>query len=118
MGVTLTSDQARSGLLSICHSGVAKKAPIVVYNILSDIRDSTESRKVIMITKEAKTSVIQTEIPEGLLAQAQDLVAAGWFRNIDDLMLAALRRFLESHRGELMEEFIHQDVEWGLKGDE
>jgi Arc/MetJ-type ribon-helix-helix transcriptional regulator len=59
-------------------------------------------------TKEAKTIVVQTEIPEGLLTQAQDLVSAGWFRNLDELMLDALRRFLESHRGELMEEFIRQ----------
>ena len=71
-----------------------------------------------MTTKEAKTTTIQTEIPNGLLTQAQDLVAAGWFRNLDELMLDALRRFLESHRDELMEEFIRQDVEWGLTGSE
>lgn len=68
--------------------------------------------------KEAKTTVVQTEIPDGLLTQAQDLVEAGWFRNLDELMLDALRRFLESHRDELMEEFIRQDVEWGLTGNE
>lgn len=72
----------------------------------------------IMTTKEMQTKTIQTEIPIGLLTQAQDLVAAGWFRNLDDLMLDALRRFLESHRGELMEEFIRQDIEWGLTGNE
>ena len=69
------------------------------------------------------------EIPLGLLTQAEDLVVAGskwvmpvveadWLRNLDDLVLAALRRFLESHRGELMEDFIRQDVEWGLTGNE
>jgi hypothetical protein len=71
-----------------------------------------------MTAKEAKTTTIQTEIPNDLLTQAQDLVEAGWFRNLDELMLDALRRFLESHRGELMEEFIRQDVEWGLTGNE
>jgi Arc/MetJ-type ribon-helix-helix transcriptional regulator len=71
-----------------------------------------------MTTKETKTTIVRTEIPEGLLTQAQDLVSAGWFRNLDELMLDALRRFVESHRGELMEEFIRQDVEWGLYGDE
>lgn len=64
-----------------------------------------------MTTKEKQTKTVRTEIPVGLLTQAQDLVEAGWFRNLDDLMLNALRRFLESHRGELMEEFIRQDVE-------
>ena len=65
----------------------------------------------------AQTTVIQTEIPISLVAQAQKLVDAGWFRDIDDLFLNALRRFLESHRENLLEEFIRQDVEWGLSGD-
>lgn len=65
-----------------------------------------------------KTATVQTEVPLGLLAEAQKLVEAGWFRNLDEVVLDALRRFLESHRAELMEEFIRQDVEWGLYGDE
>jgi len=66
----------------------------------------------------AQTPVIQTEIPINLVAQAQKLLDAGWFRDIDDLFLDALRRFLESHRENLLEEFIRQDVEWGLTGDD
>ena len=68
--------------------------------------------------KKAQTTVIQTEIPIGLITQAQKLVDAGWFRDIDDLMLDALRRFLDSHREDLLEAFIRQDVEWGLTGDD
>ena len=71
-----------------------------------------------MATKEMPTKMIQTEVPIGLLTQAEDLVEAGWFRNLGDLVLDALRRFLESHRGELIEGFIRQDVEWGLPGNE
>lgn len=67
---------------------------------------------------DVQTNTIQTEIPVGLLTQAQKLVEAGWFRSLDEVLLDALRRFLESHRVELMEEFIRQDVEWGLHGDE
>jgi len=67
---------------------------------------------------EIQTTVIQTEMPTGLLNAAQELIEAGWFRSLDEIMIDALRRFLESHRSELMEEFIRQDVEWGLKGDE
>ena len=66
----------------------------------------------------AQTTVIQTEIPISLVTQAQKLVDAGWFRDIDDLFLDALRRFLESHGDKLLEEFIRQDVEWGLAGDD
>ncbi len=65
-----------------------------------------------------QTTTIQTEVPIGLFTEAQNLVEAGWFRSLDDIILDALRRFLESHRVELMEEFIRQDVEWGLYGDE
>jgi hypothetical protein len=39
-----------------------------------------------------------------------------WFRSLDDIIIDALRRFLEAHRSELMEEFIRQDVDWGLSG--
>ena len=66
----------------------------------------------------AQTTLIQTEIPISLITQAQKLVDAGWFRDIDDLFSDALRRFLESHREDLLEEFIRQDVEWGLIGDD
>jgi len=31
---------------------------------------------------------------------------------------STLRRFVESHRTELMERFIREDVAWGLHGDE
>ena len=65
-----------------------------------------------------QTTLIQTEIPKSLVSQAQKLVDAGWFRDIDDLFLDALRRFIESHRENLMEEFIREDVEWGLIGDD
>lgn len=66
---------------------------------------------------EGNTTNVRTEIPDVLLTQAKDLVAAGWFSNLNDLMVDTLRRFLESHQADLMEEFIHQDVEWGLYGD-
>ena len=67
---------------------------------------------------ETQTATIQTDVPVGLLAEMQMLVDAGWFRDLDDLMLDALRRFVESRRAELMERFIREDVEWGLHGDE
>jgi hypothetical protein len=65
-----------------------------------------------------QTTMIQTEIPTALLSQAQGLVDSGWFRSLDEVMLDALRRFLASHRTELMEHFIRQDVEWGLRGNQ
>ena len=66
----------------------------------------------------AQTEMIQTEIPVALLAQVEDLVNQGWFRSFDDVLLDALHRYLESHHADLMEAFIHQDVVWGLIGDD
>ena len=61
---------------------------------------------------------VQTEIPEELYKKAESLVREGWFRDEGELLCEALRRFLDSHRPELMEKFVHDDVEWGLRGDE
>lgn len=44
------------------------------------------------------------------------LIREGWFPNADALIAEALRRFLDTHRTELMERFVREDVEWGLHG--
>lgn len=71
-----------------------------------------------MVTNEGRIIVVQTEILALLLNQAQGLVAAGRFHSLDELIEEALRRFLESHQDKIVEGFIRQDVEWGLRGDE
>lgn len=67
---------------------------------------------------QAETTTIQAEIPAQMLAEIEAHVKAGWFRDMNDLFLEALRRYLESHRPELTERFIRQDIEWGLHGRE
>ncbi len=62
------------------------------------------------------TASVATEIPLRLFGEMRSLVDSGWFRDLDELILEALRRYVESHRGELMEDFIREDVEWGLRG--
>jgi Arc/MetJ-type ribon-helix-helix transcriptional regulator len=61
---------------------------------------------------------IQMTLPPQLYQQIRTLVAEGWFRDESDLLFEALRRFLDVRRPELMEEFIREDVEWGLYGEE
>jgi Arc/MetJ-type ribon-helix-helix transcriptional regulator len=68
-----------------------------------------------MATNETTTTV-QAQIPAGLLAQMEALVEAGWFTDLNDLLLDALRHYLESRRPELIERFTQADVEWGLHG--
>jgi Arc/MetJ-type ribon-helix-helix transcriptional regulator len=61
-----------------------------------------------------QTATVQIDVPVRLLTEMQTLVEAGWFRDLDELMVNALRRYVESHRAKLMERFIREDVEWGL----
>jgi len=44
---------------------------------------------------------IQAELPENLITKAEALVQAGWANNLNDLLLDALRRYLESHSDSL-----------------
>ena len=59
---------------------------------------------------------ISTEVPEQLYKQAQVLVNEGWFRDEKDIFSEAIRRFLDTHRPDLIDKFIREDVEWGLHG--
>ena len=61
-------------------------------------------------------TTIQTQVPTRLLNEMEALVKAGWFRDVNDVFLEALRRYLDSHQSELSERFMQADVEWGLHG--
>ena len=61
-------------------------------------------------------TTLQTQIPDQLIQQAQYLVNQGWVTNIDELIAEAMRRYLESHREVMTEQFIREDVDWGLRG--
>ena len=59
---------------------------------------------------------IQAELPPELLRQATAFVDEGWVGDFNELLVEALRRYLESHSSELTETFLREDVEWGLHG--
>jgi Arc/MetJ-type ribon-helix-helix transcriptional regulator len=61
---------------------------------------------------------VHAKIPDKLYKEAESLVKEGSFRDEGELLSEALRRFLDTHRPELMEKFIRDDVEWGLHGKE
>lgn len=69
-----------------------------------------------MITSD--TATVQAQVPTQLLLEIEALVKAGWFRDTNELFLDALRRYVDSHRPELIERYIRQDIEWGLRGRE
>jgi len=59
---------------------------------------------------------LQAELPDKLYEQLKLLVKAGWFNDEKSVITEALRRFFETHKPELMEKFIREDIEWGLRG--
>lgn len=82
------------------------------------LADCWDFRKKGKPMAEIEVATVQTDVPVRLYTEMQMLVETGWFRDLDELMSDALRRFVDSHRGELMERFVLEDVEWGLHGDE
>lgn len=63
-----------------------------------------------------QTRQIQADVPFRLLNEIQSLVEAGWFRSVDEVVIDALRKFIDSHRSDFTQELIREDVEWGLRG--
>ena len=59
---------------------------------------------------------VQMELPTRLHQQMRLLITEGWYRDETDILLEALRRFLEVHRPEIMEQYIREDIDWGLHG--
>jgi Arc/MetJ-type ribon-helix-helix transcriptional regulator len=59
---------------------------------------------------------VQARFPERLLDEAKVLVTQGWFEDLDSVLQEALRRYLETHRAELLDRFVREDVAWGLGG--
>ena len=64
----------------------------------------------------AATTLIQAELPPELTDRARSFVEEGWATDMNELLAEALRRFLESHSGDLTEAMIQEDVNWGLHG--
>lgn len=64
------------------------------------------------------TTLIQAEIPDQLAQQAHRMVERGWAVSIESVVTESLRRYLDSHQEGLTEQFIREDVAWGLKGND
>ena len=59
---------------------------------------------------------VETKISDRLDRAIDALVERGWFPSRDEIVQEAIRRFLDAHRPDLMEKFVREDVEWGLRG--
>ncbi len=59
---------------------------------------------------------IETNIPDQLWQQAQNMVKQGLINNMDSLIVESMRRYIESHQQTTSEDFIREDIDWGLRG--
>ena len=66
----------------------------------------------------ATTVTVQTRVPAKLHQEIEQLVDIGWDNDTNDVLLEALRRFLSTHRADVMERHLREDIQWGLYGSE
>ena len=60
------------------------------------------------------TNLIQAQVPDRLGQQALVLVQQSWASSLQAVVNESLRRYLESHQDVLAEQFVKDDVNWGL----
>jgi hypothetical protein len=58
------------------------------------------------------------EYPDKLDEQVKTLVNSGWAQSAEQLVLDALKRYLETHRLEVLERQLRSDIEWGISGND
>jgi Arc/MetJ-type ribon-helix-helix transcriptional regulator len=56
------------------------------------------------------------KVPNHIQTALENLVNAGWYVDVNEIFLLAVRTYLKSHTEELMTTFITEDIEWGLRG--
>ena len=56
--------------------------------------------------------------PDRLAEQLEVFIKEGWATDADEAVTEALRRFLESHRPEVVRSQVLEDVDWGLSGED
>jgi predicted nucleic acid-binding protein len=56
----------------------------------------------------ATTVTVQTRVPAKLHQEIEQLVDIGWYNDTNDVLLEALRRFLSTHRADVMERHLRQ----------
>jgi len=61
---------------------------------------------------------LSIQCPEALAERLGQMVREGWVADEQQALIEALRRFLDSHRPELIESQVRSDVQWGLHGND
>jgi metal-responsive CopG/Arc/MetJ family transcriptional regulator len=62
------------------------------------------------------TKTMRVSLPGELIAELDDRISEGWFPSRDLVVEKAMKKFLNSHRPEILEKHILEDVKWALGG--
>lgn len=63
---------------------------------------------------EIEMPIVSVDLPDQIHKCAEAVIAEGWFGSMDELMVEAVRRCVESQSHELMRRFVEEDIRWGL----
>ena len=63
-------------------------------------------------------TTLTLKCPDRLAEQLDVFIKEGWATDADEAVTEALRRFLESHRPEVVRSQVLEDVDWGLYGED
>jgi hypothetical protein len=63
-------------------------------------------------------TTLTIQCPEQLAEQLDHFVKDGWAGDTGETIIEALRRFLDSHRPDIVRTQVLADTEWGLHGDD
>jgi hypothetical protein len=61
---------------------------------------------------------LSIQCPDALAERLEQLSRDGWVGDPQQVVVEAIRRYLDSHRPELIASQIASDIEWGLNGDQ
>jgi hypothetical protein len=71
-----------------------------------------------LATYDCGMKTVSIQLPDALAKRLEELTREGWIGGPEQVIVEALRRYLESHRPELIASQIKADVEWGLHGED
>lgn len=63
-------------------------------------------------------STLTIDISPKLYQNLEKRVVEGWFKDMEAAVEEALRRYIDSHPMDLTEQFLEEDIEWGLHGND
>ena len=62
--------------------------------------------------------LLTVQLPDALAKRLEVLTHEGWVGEPQQVVVEALRRYLDSHRPEMIASQVKTDVEWGLHGND